>query len=147
MRWHGDCDTVFHVIHRASGKAKKVTYTSDAFFYLHTINAYEEEECIVIDIALYKDPHMLHCMTLAALQTAQSDASYATRFRGRPHRFVLPLEPKMRSKSNLVAHLTYTKAKAFVDNKGHVRLVPQQLCSVGCETPTINYAKYAYEAS
>ena len=61
---------------------------------------------------------------------------------------MLPLNPNTRSKSNLV-HLSYTKASAKVDNKGHIRLTPQQLCHVGCETPTINYAlksgkKYRY---
>ena len=44
---------------------------------------------IVIDIALYKNPHMLHCMSLKALQTAQSDPSYSKRFKGRPHRYVI----------------------------------------------------------
>ena len=80
MRWHGDCDTVFHVINRSNGrKATKDVYRAESFFFLHTINAYEEGGNIVIDIALYKNPHMLHCMTLAALQTAQSDPSYAFR--------------------------------------------------------------------
>ena len=116
MRWHGDCDTLFHVINRSSGEATKVVYTSESFFFLHTINAYEEADNIVIDIALYKNPHMLHCMTLTALQTAQSDSSYAQRFRGRPYRFVLPLKPNMHSKSNMV-HLPYTQAKAHVDKK------------------------------
>ena len=139
MRWHGDCDTVFHVINRSSGEATKVVYTSESFFFLHTINAYEESgNYIVLDIALYKNPHMLHCMSLTALQTAQSDPSYAYRFRGKPHRFVLPLDPNMRTKSNLV-NLPYTRAKAHVDSKGHIRLTPQQLCHVGCETPTIYY--------
>jgi carotenoid isomerooxygenase len=146
MRWHGECDSVFHVINRSSGEATKVVYTSEPFFFLHTINAYEDGiggGYIVVDIALYKNPHMLHCMTLVALQTAQSDPSYATRFRGRPHRFVIPLTPNMRSKSNLVANMTYTRAKAYVDIKGHIRLTPQQLCAVGCETPTINYKKFS----
>ena len=67
---------------------------------------------------------------------------FCYRFRGRPHRFVLPLNPNMRSKSNLV-HLPYTKAKAHVDKKGHIRLTAQQLCHVGCETPTINYNKFS----
>ena len=144
MRWHGDCDTVFHIINRSTGETSKVVYTSEAFFFLHTINAYEETGAgsnpsyIVIDIALYKNPHMLHCMTLSALQTAQSDPTYAKRFRGRPHRFVLPLNPNLSSKTNLV-HLPYTKAKAHADKKGHIRLTPQQICNVGCETPTINY--------
>lgn len=111
MRWHGDCDTVFHIINRSSGEASKVVYTSEAFFFLHTINAYEDNGHIVIDIALYKNPHMLHCMTLAALQTAQSDPSYAYRFRGRPHRFVLPLNPNMRKKGNQVQKSSLSLAK------------------------------------
>ena len=79
MRWHGDCDTVFHVINRKSGTGEptKVVYTSESFFFLHTINAYEENNYIVLDIALYKNPHMLRCMSLSALQKAQSDPSYA----------------------------------------------------------------------
>ena len=44
---------------------------------------------IVIDIALYKNPHMLRCMSLKALQTAQSDPSYSKRFKGRPHRYAI----------------------------------------------------------
>jgi len=146
MRWHGDCDTVFHVINRSSGEATKVVYTSESFFFLHTINAYEEVgsttgpstgKYIVIDIALYKNPHMLRCMSLKALQTAQSDPSYSKRFKGRPHRFVLPLNPNMRSRSNLI-HLPYTRAKAHIDKNGGVRLTSDPLCYVGCETPIIN---------
>lgn len=30
-----------------------------------------------------------------------------------------------------------------MDNKGHVRLTPHQICAVGCETPTINYNRYS----
>ena len=52
-------------------------------------------------------------------------------------RFVLPLNPNMRSRSNLV-HLPYTRAKAHIDKNGGVRLTSDPLCYVGCETPIIN---------
>ena len=38
--------------------------------------------------------------------------------------------------------MPYTQAKAHIDKKGHIRLTPQQLCHVGCETPTMNYNKH-----
>ena len=52
-------------------------------------------------------------------------------------RFVLPLNPNMRSRSNLI-HLPYTRAKAHIDKSGGVRLTSDPLCYVGCETPIIN---------
>ena len=52
-------------------------------------------------------------------------------------RFVLPLNPNMRSRSNLI-HLPYTRAKAHIDKNGGVRLTSDPLCYVGCETPIIN---------
>ena len=119
-----------------SKKPTKIKYQSDAFFYLHTINAFEDKDHIVVDIATYKNPHMLYCMYLDELATAQSNPDYATLFRGRPHRYVLPLNPDQTSSQNLVK-LNYTSAKAkFI--KDHIWLTPQMIADVGCETPTIH---------
>jgi len=49
-----------------------VVYRSEAFFYLHTINSYEENGQIVIDISCYKNPDMLYLMNLGALQVHSS---------------------------------------------------------------------------
>ena len=34
MRWRGNKDTLFHVINRNTGKATKISYKTDPFFYL-----------------------------------------------------------------------------------------------------------------
>ena len=59
---------------------------------------------------------MLECMTRARLENAQQDPQFARLFRGRPRRYRLPLAG------------------------GTVKV--QQLAQLGCETPTINYAKH-----
>jgi carotenoid isomerooxygenase len=43
------------------------TYFADAFFYLHIINCYEEDDHVIIDICCYKDAAMLDCMYVDAL--------------------------------------------------------------------------------
>ena len=72
-------------------------------------------------------------------QTAQSSPGYADLFRGRPQRFVLPLLTDPLKKDQNLVSLAYTTASAILENQGEVRLTPETICNVGCETPTINY--------
>ena len=76
------------------------------------------------------------------LQTAQSSPDYADLFRGRPQRFVLPLVTEPLKKGQNLVTLTYTTATAVMENQGEVRLSPETICNVGCETPTINYEAF-----
>ena len=95
----------------------------------------------MVDISCYKNPSMLQSMMISELQNAQSDEGYAERFRGRPLRFVIPLitgRENIAKGQNLV-DLEYTRASAFLVGKREVRLCPEQICDVGCVTPTINY--------
>ena len=156
MRWRGNKGSIFHVIDRMTGELvdERIVYKAEAFFFLHTINAYEENGHLVVDISCYESPSMLHCMNLEALQMAQSDPNFARKFRGRPRRYVLPLKNAAsfsykhskadEPSSNLVA-LTYTTASAYAvkksKNKTVVSLEPQEICDFGCETPTIFYDK------
>lgn len=59
--------TLIHLISRYNGETVK-TFKSDAFFYLHIINQYEENDHVVIDICCYRDPSMIDCMFIEALQ-------------------------------------------------------------------------------
>ena len=143
LKWNESAPTLFHVISRKTGEKLKITYKSKAFFYLHTINAYEDSGHIVIDISCYKNPDMLYLMNIDELSKAQSRPDYATLFRGRPQRFVLPLLKSGVPKGvrNLV-NLPYTSASAEIMSSGDIYVTPQQICDVGCETPTIFYEKY-----
>lgn len=74
-------------------------------------------------------------------QNAQSDPNYASLFRGRPQRFVLPLKPQRDSTKNL-NRLSYSSSSAQWTKKGSVLIQPEVLCQLGCETPRINYEVY-----
>lgn len=90
LKWYEDKPTLFHLIERSSGKLVQ-SYESEAFFYLHIINAYEQDGHVVVDICSYKNPDMINCMYLEAIANMQTNPNYAQLFRGRPLRFVLPL--------------------------------------------------------
>lgn len=63
---------------------------------------------------------------------------YARLFRGRPLRFVLPLEPKTDNRTNLV---TLPGSSATASWKGKdVFVKPEMLCNLGCELPRFNYS-------
>lgn len=53
-------------MHRKGGQLFK-TFFAEAFFYLHIINSYEEDNHLIIDICCYKDATMLDCMYVDAL--------------------------------------------------------------------------------
>lgn len=71
----------------------------------------------------------------------QYDPEYAKMFRGRPLRFVLPLNSEnVESDENLIK-LGNSKATAYKLSNS-VCVNPELLCNMGCETPRINYERY-----
>jgi len=49
-------------------ECNEYTYLSPAFFFLHVINAYEDNNHLVIDLCCYDNANMLKCMTTEALE-------------------------------------------------------------------------------
>jgi len=74
----------------------------------------------------------------------QTNPDYAKMFRGRPIRFVLPLNPEAPENAdgtNLIT-LSNTKARAVYLPNGDIHVKAERLCDLGCETPRIHYEKY-----
>nr|CAD7595911.1 unnamed protein product [Timema genevievae] len=69
LRWYKDEQVS---IRRKDGKIHK-TFVAEAFFYLHIINQYEEENNIILDICTYRDPSMLDCMYAESLKLIKVD--------------------------------------------------------------------------
>ncbi|XP_077286396.1 neither inactivation nor afterpotential B [Arctopsyche grandis] len=134
FKWYKNQDTIFHIVKRSNGKVLQ-TFHSEAFFYLHIINQYEKDKHIVVDICCYKDPAMLECMYVDSMKTMQNNPEYASMFRGRPMRFVLPLQGEK-------VTLEASEAKAYTLPGGKIMVTPELLATIGCETPRINYDKY-----
>jgi len=129
------------ICYRKSGQKHPVHHRSEkAFFFLHTINAFDvDDDAVVVDVSCYDNPKMLDCMRLEELRKAQSNAEYAKLFRGRPQRFVLPLTKEGAAET---ASKLAPRSSARLDQDGVWVVKPHQLCDVGCETPTINYNRY-----
>lgn len=53
--WFDNENTIFYLLCRKTG-ALKYTFQAEPFFFLHVINAFEIDDCVVIDICCYKDP-------------------------------------------------------------------------------------------
>lgn len=93
FKWFENECTLIHVICRRTGE-RKFTFKAAPFFYLHTINAHERGDYIVVDICCYRDPSVLDCMYVEAMENMQSMKNYSKMFRSRPLRFVLPIGQK-----------------------------------------------------
>ncbi|XP_014218319.1 carotenoid isomerooxygenase [Copidosoma floridanum] len=166
FRWFGNEDSQIHLVSRKNGKAVK-TFVTEAFFFLHIINQYETQDglSVILDICCYRDPKILDCMFVEAIENAHENPDYSKFFRGRPLRFILPLKdselrvlPEIGStKTNNVNIRKSGRKKKLEDNKKNVHdvlqkksaafklpnakayVVPELLCDLGCETPQINY--------
>ncbi|KAL0266943.1 UNVERIFIED_CONTAM: hypothetical protein PYX00_009347 [Menopon gallinae] len=128
LKWYPEEKTIIYLICRKSGRVCR-TFHAESFFYLHIINQYEEDDHVVLDICCYKNPSMINCMYIDALKEGYKNPNYASMFRGRPLRFVLPINP--------------TKSEAHRIHNGRIFVKPELLCTLGCETPQIHYEKYS----
>ncbi|XP_072388973.1 carotenoid isomerooxygenase isoform X1 [Diabrotica undecimpunctata] len=142
FRWFHEEYTRISIISRSTNKVYK-TYLAKSFFYLHIINQYEFENYLVLDICMYNDPAMLDCMYIETMKSMQTNSDYAKMFRGRPGRFVLPLNPNLNTgKTTNLIGIKNTKAEAYYMSDGNIFVKPEKLCDLGCETPRIHYEKY-----
>lgn len=130
-----------------SRKTGKLAYKffAKSFFYLHLINQYEIDDYLVLDLCMYRDPAMLDCMYVETMKSMHKNPNYAKMFRGRPARFVLPLNPPSKHSitpnKNLIG-LKHTKATATYLENGEILVKAEKLSNLGCETPRINYDMY-----
>lgn len=71
-----------------SGQEVKIKYQSDAFFFFHHVNTYEEDGHVVADVIAFPGPEVLDKFYLRPLRLGQFDTTCQPQFT----RFVLPLK-------------------------------------------------------
>ncbi|KAF8770400.1 Beta like protein [Argiope bruennichi] len=135
--WNPAQKTRFHLIDRVSGHEIKTKYQSEAFFFFHHINTYEEDGHVVADIQAFPDPEVLDKFYMSKLRLGEFDVSCQPIFT----RFVLPLKTDGKKGENLVT-LKNTQATAIKQDNGVVFLEPEQKGEAGYEMPTINYSMF-----
>ncbi|EFN69094.1 Beta,beta-carotene 15,15'-monooxygenase [Camponotus floridanus] len=91
FKWHGNKNTLIHIISRKTGQLVR-TFIAETFFFFHIINQFEtrDGEYVVLDICCYRDPKMLEYMYIDAMKNGNAD--FDRLFRARPLRFVLPMK-------------------------------------------------------
>lgn len=119
LKWFPERHTQINLLDRKTGELK-YSYQAESFFYLHIINQYEKDGHVVLDICCYKDPGMLNCMYIGIMKDMQQNPDYAKMFRGRPLRFVLPLDTvtKPKLKKDSIEVRTIEKLFARFNGKG-----------------------------
>lgn len=147
IEWKPEEKTRFIVLNRHTGQLSKVTYMADGFFMLHHINAYEEDDHLVVDVLTYRTLDILDKWYLNCLRNNQ----FRTNDLPKSQRFVLPLESLAKGPVGVnLVKLNYTTATAETEPNGSLFLIPENLVEPGFELPQINKAfncqkyKYAY---
>lgn len=89
--------TRIHLLNRNDGSIWPIVYQTGSFAFFHTINAYEDDDHVVVDICCYRDAGILKTLTAEAMQKASSSREEAMRqaelVKSQAMRFVLPLHP------------------------------------------------------
>lgn len=111
---------------RSSGKIVDTKYTADGFSFFHTINAYEEDGHVVIDVCCYDDGNVIKNLYKKSLE--QQDTAAYEHFVATARRFVLPLAADGRAVGgkNLVT-LPNSKATAVLRDGGAIHCASELL--------------------
>ncbi|XP_061586213.1 beta-carotene 15, 15-dioxygenase 2, like [Cololabis saira] len=152
MSWEPQCDTIFHLVCRHTGKESQVKYHAAPMFTLHQINAFEENGFLVMDMCCGDDGEVIGEFTLENLRRdsgEEMDKFYNSMCRNLPRRYVLPLnvDEKAPLDQNLV-NLHNCKATAKKTKPEEVYLTHEELHNDellqygGLEFPQINYNEY-----
>lgn len=57
-----------HLVHRETGKEVKQKAKCEAFFFMHIINCYEQDNHVIIDVNGYSDTKFLHALHVKNLR-------------------------------------------------------------------------------
>lgn len=98
LEWHANSPVKFILIDKKLGFVSKVSFITDTFFFLHTINSYEatvdhDDTCqprhyIVADIIIYESPAVLEKYNISKMRNNVWNDSCQPQ----PTRFILPLD-------------------------------------------------------
>jgi len=88
FKWKANKGSRFFIIDRADGKLK-ATIKTDAFFSFHHVNAFEDGDDLVVDMATYKDAGIIDNYYMSRLSRTDQQLPF-----GRMERFVLNLKDK-----------------------------------------------------
>uniref|UniRef100_A0A3Q1D0X2 Beta-carotene oxygenase 2b n=1 Tax=Amphiprion ocellaris TaxID=80972 RepID=A0A3Q1D0X2_AMPOC len=142
--WDPNLNTVFHLIHKQTGKVSNIKYLAKPLSTFHQINAYEEDGFLIMDMCASDDGQAIEAYNIQNLRKSGEalDDVYNTLCRVFPRRFVLPLNVDSDTlyDQNLIDRPSSTATSVFCT---HEDLHREDLHQYGgLEFPQINYGKY-----
>ncbi|XP_074535969.1 carotenoid-cleaving dioxygenase, mitochondrial-like [Halichoeres trimaculatus] len=149
--WDPKLNTIFHLIHKQTGKVSSIKYLAKALSTFHQINAYEEDGFLILDMCASDDGQAISNYNIQNLRKSGEalDEVYNTLCRVFPRRFVLPLNVDNTTplNQNLNNQLSTTATATRTDKNKvfctHEDLHGEDLHQYGgLEFPQINYTKY-----
>ncbi|XP_077397556.1 beta-carotene oxygenase 2b isoform X2 [Festucalex cinctus] len=149
--WDPKHKTVFHLIHKKTGKVSSIKYLAQPLSTFHQINAFEENGYLIIDMCASDDGQAISNYNIQNLRKSGEDLDevYNTLCRVFPRRFVLPLnvDDKTPFNQNLNS-LPNSSATSLRISKNKIFCTYEELHGEdlheygGLEFPQINYGKY-----
>lgn len=141
MKWLENENTYIRLVDRVTGEVK-YTFETEPFFVFHTINQYEKDGHVVLDLICYKDAELVRGLLINHLTKMKNEKTKM--WSTRPLRFVMPLDvakEEVSESKNLVT-LQGTEAKAFLKSDGTVFCAPEVLLDHSMEFGTVWYKNY-----
>jgi carotenoid cleavage dioxygenase-like enzyme len=139
LEWKPEDKNRFYLIEKSTGKVFKTEFlTTAAFYYLHFINCYEENNQIVADIVIYDSPNIMETMMIRTLR--ENSASYPFDL---PYiqRFVIPIIPDLKGgnvRENLNLVTKSGSACTAVREGSKILITGEKICGDGMDLPTTN---------
>lgn len=90
LKWKPQKGTNFIIVNRHTGE-RIADIKAESFFYLHTINAFEYNNTIIIDLVAYDDPSIMESYDLTTLYDAKTITTFPY---GHAKRFMIDLANK-----------------------------------------------------
>ncbi|XP_061682546.1 beta-carotene oxygenase 2b [Syngnathoides biaculeatus] len=149
--WDPTLKTIFHLIHKKTGKVSSLKYLAQPLSTFHQINAFEDDGYLIIDLCASDDGQAISNYNVQNLRKSGEalDEVYNTLCRVFPRRFVLPLnvDDKTPFHKNLNS-LPNSLATSFRTGNNKILCTHEDLHGEdlheygGLEFPQINYGKY-----
>ncbi|XP_060036049.1 carotenoid-cleaving dioxygenase, mitochondrial isoform X2 [Erinaceus europaeus] len=151
ISWEPQYNTRFHVVDKHTGQILPGMYYSKSIVNFHQINAFEDQNCVVIDLCCQDNGQSLEVYQLQNLRKSGEglDQVYNSVARSFPRRFVLPLNVNLDTpEEENLSPLSYSSASAVKQADGtiwcsHENLHNEDLeVEGGIEFPQINYGQF-----
>ncbi|XP_057695607.1 beta-carotene oxygenase 2b [Corythoichthys intestinalis] len=149
--WDPKLKTIFHLIHKKTGKVSAIKYLAQPLSVFHQINAFEEDGYIILDMCASDDGQAISNYNVQNLRKSGEDLDevYNTLCRVFPRRFVLPLNVDKKTPFNHnLNSLPNSSATSLRIGKNKIFCTHEDLHGEdlheygGLEFPQINYGKY-----